>query len=351
MTVAITPVNAASGADTFQVLINRVNHVINVVSNNAVTADGSSNGSLTTGNAYVNGIAAALTVAAGTLRGGNTQATANLVIASNVSVGNSTANVFIGYGNVTVSTIISVGSALTINTSVFALGNSTVNAVVNSSMVALSGVNVVTTAVRTKVSNNGTLIGTRDILNLIAGNNVALDITDHSVGGQVNVVISSTANGGAVVAGSNTQVQYNDSGNLGGSAGFTFNQSSNNLVVANTLHAAILSLDSGNVQQQHITLTTTGTSAQLFDSWALNTWRTGKYVVSIKNNSANGYSASELIVLQDDGDVYLSEYGVIQSNGSLGVWSANANSTAVRLYMTPVPANTTIRSHRSLLAI
>lgn len=39
----------------------------------------------------------------------------------------------------------------------------------------------------------------------------------------------------SVVAGSNTQVQFNDSGSLGGSAGFVFNKTSNTLTVSNTV--------------------------------------------------------------------------------------------------------------------
>lgn len=39
----------------------------------------------------------------------------------------------------------------------------------------------------------------------------------------------------SAVAGSNTNIQYNNSGSIGGSNGFTFNKSSNNVYVANTL--------------------------------------------------------------------------------------------------------------------
>lgn len=353
MTVPITLVNSASGGDTFQIFISRVNQSINAISNNMVSVDGSANGSLSTGNGYINGVFSALTLAVGTLRGGNVQSTATLTIASNASIGNSTANVFIGYGNVAINNGagLSIGANVTVNNSILKIGNSTVNAVINSSMLALNGVNVVTTSARTKVANNGAVIGTRDILNLIPGTNITLAVTDDASGGQVNVIITSTASGGAVVAGSNTQVQYNDSGSLGGSAGYTFNKAANNLVVANTVYAAVQSLDSGNVTAQHITLTTTGTSAQLFDSWSGATFRSAKYIVSIKNNSANGYAATELLLLQDDGDVYVTEYGRMISNNELLSWTANVNAGTIRLYVTPTPANTTVRSLRTLIAV
>jgi len=100
VTYPISPVVNAPGGDTFGSLYDKVNTALWVISSFAVTANGTANGSLTTGNAYVNGIFSALTLATPTLRGGNVQSSANLVVSSNVSVGNSTANVFIGNGAV-----------------------------------------------------------------------------------------------------------------------------------------------------------------------------------------------------------------------------------------------------------
>jgi hypothetical protein len=41
--------------------------------------------------------------------------------------------------------------------------------------------------------------------------------------------------GGSTVGGSNTHIQYNDSGAFNGSAGFTYDESTNNVFLANTL--------------------------------------------------------------------------------------------------------------------
>jgi hypothetical protein len=46
--------------------------------------------------------------------------------------------------------------------------------------------------------------------------------------------------GGGTPGGSNTTIQYNDSGSFGGSGGFTFDESSNNVTVANTFTAPII---------------------------------------------------------------------------------------------------------------
>jgi hypothetical protein len=131
MTFSVAQINTA--ADTFQVLIDRVNSLANVSSNLAVTVAASANGSLSTGNGYVNGSFGSVVLVTPTLRGGNVQAAANLTVSSNVSFGNSTANVFVGHGWV------NVGSNVLIDTVKMTLGNTTVNTQINSIGISLSG--------------------------------------------------------------------------------------------------------------------------------------------------------------------------------------------------------------------
>lgn len=85
--------------DTFSVLFAQVNSVIDTLATEIVTANNEANGALTTGNAYVNGIMSSVTFAANTIRGGNVQSSQPITIASNVvvsgtrlQVGNSTIN-------------------------------------------------------------------------------------------------------------------------------------------------------------------------------------------------------------------------------------------------------------------
>jgi hypothetical protein len=73
-----------------------------------------------------------------------------------------------------------------------------------------------------EVANNNTLIGKQPRINFIAGTNITLAITEHVAGSQVNVQI--TASGGGTPAGSNTFVQFNDSGAFGGVANLTFDK-------------------------------------------------------------------------------------------------------------------------------
>jgi hypothetical protein len=69
MTRPVSVVNASPSADTFLNLFDKVNQVIAVIGNNAVTVGTSANGDVSTGNGHVNGIFSSTTLAVGTLRG------------------------------------------------------------------------------------------------------------------------------------------------------------------------------------------------------------------------------------------------------------------------------------------
>jgi hypothetical protein len=97
------------------------------------------------------------------------------------------------------------------------------------------------------------------------------------------------------------------------------------------------------------TLVTTGTGIQNVDSWAMATYNTAEYLVSVKDNNANAYSTTKLLVVHDTGNSYITEYGSINSNGALGVFSSTTNSTHVIVRFTPTSSNTNIKYARTLI--
>lgn len=90
------------------------------------------------------------------------------------------------------------------------------------------------------------------------------------------------------------------------------------------------------------TNTTIGTSDQLITYFDKLVFRGAKYIISVKDTNENAYQMSELLLIHDSGNAYATEYSVIYSNTSLGEFSANANSTHIKMYMTPTVANTQI---------
>lgn len=83
----------------------------------------------------------------------------------------------------------------------------------------------------------------------------------------------------------------------------------------------------------------------VIDEVALSEWRMVKYIVSIVKNTggANKYYATELSILIDnDGDAHVSEYGSIDNNGDIGTITVTAASGNLQLLVSPNVAVTPI---------
>ena len=113
-------------------------------------------------------------------------------------------------------------------------------------------------------------------------------VDDYSVSGTTLVFAVAPANGDKILArsipstasstaGGNTQIQYNKSGSLGGSAGFTFNEDTNNVVIANTLTVPNFILNASNPPANSTSTGSTGTfawdSSYFYIATGTNTWK------------------------------------------------------------------------------
>lgn len=84
-------------------------------------------------------------------------------------------------------------------------------------------------AASVEVSKNGVSVGTRPEINFIEGSNITLTISDDAGNNEVDVTIAAGA--APSPGGSDTQVQFNDSGAFGGDAGLTYNKTTDTLTV------------------------------------------------------------------------------------------------------------------------
>jgi hypothetical protein len=98
-------------------------------------------------------------------------------------------------------------------------GNTTVNSVVNSTAIALANSTVTLTIVKPTLAEQG------------GANYLRADGTWAAASG-----------GAADPAGSNTHIQFNDSASMGGSAGFTYNKTTNNVLIGNTLTVSVITM-------------------------------------------------------------------------------------------------------------
>lgn len=125
-----------SNTQTFGSWLSTTNRLANLMSQNTVTSDSSTGGSITTGNSFVNGhFGANFLYVANTLIGGNISSNSVLKLQTNLAVVNSTANVFVAVsnGNIGIGTS-TPNTALTVNGSISA-NSLTINGVnVNTSI-------------------------------------------------------------------------------------------------------------------------------------------------------------------------------------------------------------------------
>ncbi len=355
MTQTVTLINIST--DTWQTVINKVNELANLSSNTFVTANSNANGSITTGNAYGNGIFTFTTLTAESeLRGGNVQTatiltvTSNVIIATgnNLTIGNSTVNTFLGgttlsMGNTTVNatvntTYLSLGSAavnVSISESALYFGNTTVNTVANTTYFKIGS--ATDSAVLDSASLNLTTAGDDAVVNTTffyfggATTNATMNTTSLSLGNTtVNAFVNTT-----VFQLANSTVTFN----------FT-------KPTAAEAAAGSYFLNSGGNWSQigaAVETPTTGTTAQLIANFTFADYYAGELHIAVNDENANNRLTTKLLVVHDEGDAYYSEYALIESNSAMGTFAANANSTHVRVYFTPVSTSTTVKVRSELI--
>lgn len=199
MTIAVANV---ANTDTFGSWLTRTNTLAAIASQNAVTVDTTAGGSISTGNAYVNGFFGANTVVAfsgitgGSLAAGNTlnllsntvfgfgganvvmmtanASTANVVISSNavtISAVNGNTRISGNFLNVNTSTTNVTSTSLNANSVTTLTGNTFIKA--NSTFTTLSVTGNTSVAVLLANTTNTTFVGNVTVANSIIVNNLA----------------------------------------------------------------------------------------------------------------------------------------------------------------------------------
>ena len=91
-----------------------------------------------------------------------------------------------------------------------------------------------------------------------------------------------------------------------------------------------------------------GLSAEnyVIDTFAAEEYRTLKYLISLHETDNNKHYSSEVMFTHDNSNVYMTEYGVIQTDSDLGIIDANIVDEQFELSVTPYYVNTSIRAKR-----
>ena len=123
----------------------------------------------------------------------------------------------------------------------------------------------------------------------------------------------------------------------------TISNSGIGLLVGNAAVTYELSVGSLNVTTN--TVTTSATGQVVLDSFATTKHASAKYFVQVKSGFGD-YHTTEIVLVQDATNVWLTEYGSIQTGASLGSFSADINGGNARLLFNAENATNTIRAVR-----
>lgn len=144
-------------------------------------------------------------------------------------------------------------------------------------------------------------------------------------------------------AGLNGEIQFNDSGNLGTDAGFSYDKS-NNVLSVQTVRINLASDITG-------TSFTTNTNIQTtLLTFSTNTYGSGKFVIQANDGSKR--QVTEILVVHNGTTAYATEYAIIRTDGNLFNLDVDLVSTDVRLRLTSASSNTTnYKVHSNLLLL
>lgn len=139
---------------------------------------------------------------------------------------------------------------------------------------------------------------------------------------------------------------------IGGVDYFTTNATAITLaanVVSGDVVQVVATRSVTNIIGQETAANTTSTSNTVVDTFDKTIYRTAKYLIQIKANSQ--FHATEVLIMHDDTNAYLTEYATIFSNNDLGNVYANVNGANVELVVSPLYANSTINTVRITLGV
>ena len=128
----------------------------------------------------------------------------------------------------------------------------------------------------------------------------------------------------------------------GTSISFTTSLENGDIVEIDSYARAAI-LDADAIKPTNTSLSTT-TANQPVDIFHASTYRTAKYIVQA--TAGSDYHATEILLIHDGTNVYITEYGTIFTNQSLATFDGDITNGNVRLLCTPANTNTTVKLQR-----
>ena len=247
-------------------------------------------------------------------------------------------------------------TAININESLIVDGTATVSGALSSatSLVLATGATVTGIADEDDMtSNSATLLSTQQSIKAYVDSTVTvqdLDLAGDSGTGAVDLDSQSlTIAGGtglASVAGSQTVTLNIDAtvATLAGSQTLTNKTLTTPLIDSFTLNTQTV--------QTSGTATLASSSASVLDSFASATFRSAKYMVSIKNTANSRFETAELLVVHDGTNSFIYSTGVSSTGDAMATYTTDINTGNVRILVVPQTADSTVyKFQRTLIVV
>lgn len=100
----------------------------------------------------------------------------------------------------------------------------------------------------------------------------------------------------------------------------------------------------GDIKSKFISIASSPTPSENVVSSFSNTFNGAYYIACVEDLTNNTYQTSELVIVRNLDASSISEFGILQSNNSLGEFTTDISGTNCRLLFTPIPnVNTQVR--------
>jgi hypothetical protein len=96
--------------------------------------------------------------------------------------------------------------------------------------------------------------------------------------------------------------------------------------------------------------TSTAAPNQIADQWNASEFRSAKYQVQVYSASAGEYEISEIFIVHNDVDVFVTEYAIVNQGTRLANFSASIFNGVVRFLCSPQYAVNTIKVFRTVIS-
>ncbi len=96
---------------------------------------------------------------------------------------------------------------------------------------------------------------------------------------------------------------------------------------------------------------TSGIANQIVDQWSALDFRSAKYQIQMYAPGVDEYEVSEILLVHNGGEVYMTEYAIVNQSVRLAQYSASIFNNTVRLLCSPTYGTSTVRVFRTVIAI